>query len=878
MKSRPKGKKPRKRRKQTGPQQAVRESEQRIGDVFDAASTISFIETDLSGTEARILEFSPGAEHIFGYTRQEALGQPLAMLHVPEEVPVFPEVIEAMRRSRAPVSGEVTLVRKSGERFPALLTTYPIFDAKGEMVKVLGVSVDITERKLAEQAVRESEQRYRRIVETAREGIWIIDAESKTAFVNARMGEMLGCSVDEMLGKSLLTFMDDEWRAVAETHLKRRHEGVQEQHDFRFRRKDGTELWAIVSTNPLFDEEGRYAGALAMITDITGRKRAEEQLRLSEEKFAKVFRSSPDGISITRLADGRIVEANDSFLRVSGHGRDEIIGRTTVDLGLWRSRQQRAAFLRLHRRRGGVRHYEMQVSAKSGEVLTVEVSTETIDIGGEAHLLAIARDVTERKRAEQALREREEELRQAHKMEAVGRLAGGIAHDFNNLLTAITGYSEMLMNRLDADDPRRKDAEEINKAGHQGADLIRQLLAFSRKQILEPKVLDLNVIVADMERILHSIIGEDVQLVTALAAEPAYVKADPVQIEQVVMNLAANARDAMPQGGKLTIETTTVELDEDFVTGHPDVKPGSYVMLGVTDTGVGMDRETKSRLFEPFFTTKEVGEGTGLGLSTLYGIVRQSGGDIRVYSEPGKGTTFNIYLPCTGGRVPKAEVQRVPPVSLRGTETVLVVEDEDSVRRFVVRVLRQRGYTVLEAANSGEALPLGEDYERPIDLLLADVVMPELSGADLAGRLGPRRPGMRILYISGYSEPNRPSEEPKPIQDSVETGSWLNVKPKLQPDNQGTMRIGFDFEMSNITGFEKLMYKEKYPYEIPIIEKVAVSTHYTVAAGQTLLLCGCKMTDDQDGQAEQKDLFVLVKATKVEPKDAQIDSLPIIRD
>ena len=370
-----------------------------------------------------------------------------------------------------------------------------------------------------------------------------------------------------------------------------------------------------------------------------------------------------------------------------------------------------------------------------------------------ARLLRSAmQELAERQRAEAALRKSEEQLRQSQKMEAIGRLSGSVAHDFNNLLSVILSYSDLVLSDLKPIDPLRADIESIRRAGEKAADLTRQLLAFSRQQVLTPRTLDLTEVLRESEKMLHRLLSEDIEIVTHYARALSHVKVDPGQIDQVLLNLVVNARDAMPDGGKLTIETKNVELDDSYTTEHFGVASGPHVMLAVSDTGIGMDQQIQTRIFEPFFTTKEIGKGTGLGLSTVFGIVKQSGGHIWVYSEPGGGTTFKVYFPVSTEVDAELPVEVVAPTILQGTETILLVEDQDEVRRVAQAILRRYGYHVIEARNAGEALLSCERHPRTIHMLLTDVVMPQLSGRELAERLLTIRPDMRVLYMSGYTE------------------------------------------------------------------------------------------------------------------------------
>ncbi|HEV8401050.1 MAG TPA: response regulator [Gemmatimonadales bacterium] len=484
-------------------------------------------------------------------------------------------------------------------------------------------------------------------------------------------------------------------------------------------------------------------GALERRRALVATEAAHKALRGSEAKFAKAFNANPSGMAITTL-EGRVVDVNEAFLRTLGYTRDEAIGSTTVELGLWRSDQERAHAIQETQHFGRVQQLEIEGRTKESARRTLLYSAELIELEGVPHVLVLTTDVTER-------RQLEDQLRQAGKMEAVGQLAGGVAHDFNNILTAILGYADLLAEGLPAEDQRREDLDEIRKAAQRAAALTRQLLAFSRKQVLEPRALDVNVLVDNMDKMLRPILGENVELRAIPAPNLHAVRADPNQIEQVILNLAINARDAMSKGGKLTIETANVDLDEHYAARHATVVPGPHVMLAVSDTGTGMDAATQARIFEPFFTTKDPGRGTGLGLATVYGIVKQSGGSIWVYSELGRGTTFKIYLPALD-----APAERigpfVPVLDLVGTETILLVEDDEQLLHMAHRALEARGYTVLAAGRGDVALQTARGHVGPIHLLLSDVTIPDMDGRTLAATLRAQRPDVRVLYMSGYAD------------------------------------------------------------------------------------------------------------------------------
>lgn len=487
-----------------------------------------------------------------------------------------------------------------------------------------------------------------------------------------------------------------------------------------------------------------------------------QRLRVFEERYkAEVERRALIGhydylsrfandIILLMDEEGRIVDCNERTLTVYGYSREEL-GEMHVRAlrhpsvasfyeTQWKAVDERGSTL-----------FESLHQRKDGSVFPVEVSARLIEVQGKRYRQAIIRDITERKSMEKERQRLEQQLLESQKMESVGRLAGGVAHDFNNHLTVIAGYCELLQAKLDPKDPAAEMIAQIKMAGEHATRLTQQLLAFSRRQVLEPRTLNLNTVVSDTRRMLERLIGEDVELVTALASDLGSVHADLGQLNQILMNLAVNARDAMPNGGKIIIETANIELDSIYTDRHPELKPGPYVLLAFSDTGVGMDLEMQRRIFEPFFTTKPRGAGTGLGLSTVYGIVRQSGGWIWVYSEPGQGATFKIYFPRT--EEPAREVPHVreaEPVS-GGDETLLVVEDQDEVRRLTVTALRSYGYAVLEAANGEQALEECKRHNGKIDLLITDVVMPGMTGRDLAVRLSAVRPTVKVLYTSGYT-------------------------------------------------------------------------------------------------------------------------------
>jgi two-component system cell cycle sensor histidine kinase/response regulator CckA len=467
---------------------------------------------------------------------------------------------------------------------------------------------------------------------------------------------------------------------------------------------------------------------------------AKEILKQKDLKFRLLFEDNPLPMWVYDRERLRFLEVNQAAVKHYGYSREEFLNKTLPDI---QSRQEPEGPTSAEEQ-PDLPSGQWQHALKSGRTIDVEVAAHRISYSGRSAVLAVLQDVTHRNQLE-------EHLRQAAKMEAVGMLAGGIAHDFNNLLTIINGYSQLLLNALPQGDPNHTAVEQIMKAGERAAALTRQLLAFSRRQVTQPRILSLNELIGGLETMLRRLIGEDIDLRFSPGKDLGHVSADPGQVEQVVMNLVVNARDAMPRGGILTIETRNVELDRNYISTHVTMKPGRYVALVVSDNGSGMDAETRARIFQPFFTTKGQGKGTGLGLTTVFGIVRQSGGGVDVYSEPGSGTSVKVYLPRVDQ--PAAEESQAPPTgAVRGSETILLVEDDELVRSLVRDTLEREGYHVLDAANAEEARQVSASNKGPIHLLISDVVMPKEGGRQLAESLKPQRPEMKVLFMSGYTD------------------------------------------------------------------------------------------------------------------------------
>jgi PAS domain S-box-containing protein len=596
--------------------------------------------------------------------------------------------------------------------------------------------------------VRRAEENYRSIFENAIEGIFQSTSDGRFITVNPAMARILRYDSPEDLIASITDvtrqlYVHPESRAEA-ARLEEQS-GIVQGFEFEAYRKDGEKIWLSVNRRSVRNESGVEVYREGSIEEITERKRAEEALRESEERYRELVENAHDIIYEHDL-QGNYTSTNKAGEQITGYSREETcqlnLTQTVAPGYIEKAREM------LRRKLDGetITAYEVETIAKDGSRISLEVNSSLVFHNGvPVGVQGIARDVTERKRLE-------EQLRQSQKLEAIGQLAGGVAHDFNNLLTVISGYSDLLLRRLPADDPLKAHVTEIKKAGDRAAGLTRQLLAFSRKQILQPKVLDLNTVVSDLDKMLRPLIGEDVDLLTKTEPGLGQVKADPGQIEQVVVNLVVNARDAMEHGGKVTIETSNVKLTEAYAHQHEQCPPGAYVMLAVSDTGSGIDPAIRDRIFEPFFSTKGAGKGTGLGLSTVYGIVKQSGGNIYVYSEVGIGTVFKIYLPRVDANAADEVTRAGVGVAPGGDETVLLVEDEAQVRQIAQQILESLGYHVLAAENGEQALTIAADYPEDIQLMITDVVMPQMGGLELVERLTPLRKNLRVIYMSGYTD------------------------------------------------------------------------------------------------------------------------------
>jgi two-component system cell cycle sensor histidine kinase/response regulator CckA len=716
-------------------------------DLRRLASIVAYSDDAITGKtlDGVITSWNAGAERIYGYSAKEAIGKPASML-VPKDRPdETPEMLECLKRGETVDHFETICIRKDGKDIQIELTVSPIRDALERIVGSSTIGRDISARKKAEKHLVQMEARYRGLLEAAPDAMVVVNQNGEIILLNVQAEKQFGYRRDELLGQKVKNIIPegfaerliaDGLRSPADARGQHMGTGI----ELIGRRKDGSDFPIEIMLSPLDGLDGILV--TAAIRDITERKRHEDDL----SRLAAVVQSSHDAI-ISLSIEGIILTWNRGAERTFGYTADEAVTRSILFLSPSEQQSEAAMILKRVHQSGSIDNFEIIQVKKDGTRIHVALTLSPIT-GVDGRVVgasAVARDVTESMQLA-------EMFRQSQKMEAVGQLAGGVAHDFNNLLGVILGYTGLILDHLSQDDLNRKRVEEIQKAGKRAALLTRQLLAFSRKQVLQPIVLDLNTVVASTEELLQRLIGEHIELLVVLNPALWRVKADSGQMEQIIMNLIVNARDAMPTGGKITIETSNVEIDGEYAAKHPGTKSGAHVMLSVTDTGCGMDMKTKARIFEPFFTTKDFGKGTGLGLSTVYGIVKQSGGSVWVYSEPGIGTSFKIYLPGAGLILevasPNDQVENVKS----GSQTILIVEDEAALLEVTHQSLKEVGYAILAAHGPAEAIRMSENHPGPIHLMVTDVIMPKMSGAQLAAHLSSQRPEMKVLYVSGYTD------------------------------------------------------------------------------------------------------------------------------
>lgn len=693
------------------------------------------------------MEFiSDGCRELTGHAPEDLIGnKKIAYVDVihPDDRPQVRQDIQAGLAGRRPFQMTYRIQTADRQQKWVFEQGCGVFTPDGKLLALEGFIADMTERKKAESSLRESEEMFRSLSASSPVGVFVADILGAWVYVNPRLRALTGRGLMDCLGQgwSASVYPADQDAMVREWHQFVQH-GGEYSREFRLQTSKNQIRWVHLRSSPMLSDRGQAVGFVGTVEDVTDRKEMTEALQQSQQRFQDLFENSPDAVFVEDY-HGTVLDVNPAACALHGVKREELVGRTAFDLVPAEQRAEvQQGFARFV---SGESESADGVSVgRDGRLVPVELKVRRVNYRGQPSLLLHVRDVTERKQLEQ-------QFLQSQKFEAIGRLAGGVAHDFNNILTAIIGYSELMLRKIPDGSPLRRQAEEVLKAAHRAAGLTRQLLAYSRKQSLQPKVLDLNSVVADMNKMLRRVIGEHIELTILTAPALDAVKADPGQVQQVVLNLAINARDAMPRGGQLTIATGDAVVD-DLLAERYAARPGKYVTLAVTDTGVGMSAETQTHLFEPFFTTKGVGQGTGLGLATCYGIVHQSEGFITVDSELGQGSTFRIYLPRVDEVVTVDET--IAPAELgSGHETIMVVEDEPAVRELAVTALREQGYVVSEAGDGHEALRLLQQNGRPpVDLLLTDVVMPQMSGKELADELQRRYPTAKVLFMSGYTD------------------------------------------------------------------------------------------------------------------------------
>jgi PAS domain S-box-containing protein len=683
-----------------------------------------------------------------GWSEQELLSRPfLEFVHPDDLEPTRRVIGEELQAGKRVISFQNRYRCKDGSYRWLDWNSHPIV----EEGLTFAIAHDITDRVQVEAALRESEHRFRSFVENANDIVYAVDFDGVFTYVSPNWLELMGEPASEAVGKSFRPYVHPDDVHLCEEFLARvLREGRRERSvEYRVRTADGRLRWHVSSGSPLRNDAGEVVSYMGIARDTTEVKRVQQAMRESETRYRTLAENFPDGALFLIDRAFRYLAADGRALETAGLADEQIVGRTVEEVfpDLWpEMREHHEAVFR-----GQEVYYEIEFGGRLYSNQSLPVRDEQ---GNVVRAIVVTQDITDKKQAERDREQLQAQLMQSQKLEAVGRLAGGVAHDFNNKLQTILGCADMLLS--DAADAET-DAETgeylriIRDSARQSADLTRQLLAFARKQTISPKVLDLNKTIAGMLKMLRRLIGEDIELSWLPAGEVCNVRMDPVQVDQILANLVVNARDAITGVGRITIETGSAEFDEDYCRDHADFLPGRYAMLAVSDDGAGMDEETVQRAFEPFYTTKSQDQGTGLGLATVYGILRQNEGFVNIYSEPGRGSTFRIYLPCVSS-APPAEAEQAPAgASVSEGRTILLVEDEASLLKLNKRLLEHLGYTVLSASDPEEAMGIVRQRGGEIDLMMTDVIMPRMSGRELWDQVRPMCPEMRCLFTSGYT-------------------------------------------------------------------------------------------------------------------------------
>jgi len=717
----------------------ILESQNLLHAVMNGTTDAVYVK-DLQG---RYLLFNAAASRITGKSAAEVVGKDDTFLFPPEEARAVMEGDRGVIDSREVMTYEEHVTTAGGKMLTFLSTKGPVIDEHGDMTGLFGVARDITERKRAAVELTRAARDWQRTFDATNDAIWILDRDQHVMRSNKSAAQFFPSVGDGFLGRHCYEIVHKTSEPHPECPLIRSKTSL---------RRESMELlqgdrWFEIIVDPILDEEGRFDGAVHIVSDITERKRAEESIKLSEERFRVLSEQSPLGMVLIDHR-GRYEYANPAFVSMFGYTVNDLPTGADWFRAAFPDPEARERAMRAWRddlansSEGEARLRNFDVTCKDGTRKSIRFRPVSLSSNRQ---FVIYEDVTRQ-------RELQAQLHQAMKMEAVGRLAGGVAHDFNNLLTVILGNVSLALGKVQPSAPIAGMLSEVSKAAERAAALTQQLLAFSRKQIIEPRVLNLNDLIADLNAMLVRLVREDIKIRFLPGKDIGSVKVDAGQFQQVLANLVVNARDALPDGGQIVIETSNAELDDGYCSMHPHVKPGKFVMMTVSDTGLGMSEEVKSHIFEPFFTTKAKGSGTGLGLATTYGAVKQAGGSIEVYSEVGTGTTFKIYLPRVEDEVEKPVKNDHGAVLPGGTETVLVVEDEDLVRTLCVRILERLGYKVMQARSGAQAIEVAQSHGESIDLLLTDVVMPGMNGAELATQMVLHYPEMKVLFTSGYTD------------------------------------------------------------------------------------------------------------------------------